>query len=1039
LARSATQGELGDILHSYFRALPNFHQAFREILVAVLQMERDKSVCSGAVLWSRRKSGAANGKGQVCLQRDDILVKEEEMSQTPKCWCGNSDLVTFSSEYLRCKVCETLIAAHMPEYTISRVTSDEQDFYGCDYWFSHQEEELGNPSITARARADLPERCLHWLRALLKYKLPPAHVLELGSAHGGFVAMLRLAGFDATGLELSPWVVKFASEIFNVPMLLGPLEDQQIDPGSLDVIALMDVLEHLPDPLGTMRHCLGLLKPEGILVIQTPQYPEGKTCEDMVSQHDRFLEQLKEKEHLYLFSPKSIRELFHRLAAEHLAFEPAIFAHYDMFLVVSRAPLAAYLPDEIDRALEATPSGRMVQALLALDNQLREFSKRYAESEADRAARLEDMHRIERLLAESERDRAARRGVIEAQRAEIGRLQEQVVLLSQRLETLVQGIRSNRIYKILRKMGRWKWLSQILQQPITIPKASDASQLDKKKRQLRSRHKHGKKATRIAVDLTPLLPGGGNGGAKIMAIGLIQNLSKAAPEWEFVLLTSSRSHDELAILDSRNVQRICAVQHNISRPSLTYHRVKRLRIRLQELLAAILPAPLFTKLKSIYRSMPHRTRAVGLLRQLEADLLLCPFTAPSFFHPTVPVVSVVHDLSYRYYPQFYNSNELSYRDISFKDACRIAQTIVCVSDYTRKTVLENADVNPELVITIYTRLNNRLTRQPCEKVAQLLNRFDVEEGRFLLYPSNFWPHKNHLMLLTVFGMYKTRHPESDLRLVLTGVPDARMERLQYAAQRMGLAERVIFPGYVSDEELAVLLQSCLALIFPSLFEGFGMPILEAMAFNRPVLCSNTTSIPEIAGEAALFFDPKKPKEILNAIENIESDTGLVKQLIERGQQRLAAFGDTQEMTRQYLQLFRQVMGPKRFSDALNGVYPDGWTTEHVIVTYGASQKQRSLEIKLTAPPWLPSDRVSAIVTQNGQARSETYLMERGQAVTISRTISHDGGFIDLSIAPVWQPKAYGQNEDERMLGCICQACRIISPGAIVNLLEKEHN
>ena len=277
----------------------------------------------------------------------------------------------------------------MPGPEIARVVEDSVEFYGREYWFSHQESELGCPNILARTRADLPERCLHWLRTVLRYKLPPSRVLELGSGPGGFVATLQWAGFDASGLELSPWVVQFVRETFQVPMLLGPVEDQQIEPGSLDVIALMDVLEHLPDPVSTMRHCLRLLKPDGILVIQTPCYPEGRGHEDMVAQRDRFLEMLKPTDHLHLFSRRSIRDLFSRVGAEHVLFEPAVFAEYDMFAVVSRVPPVTHGAVEIDAALSARPAGRMIQALLDLDVDRTALSRRYAESEADRVARLE--------------------------------------------------------------------------------------------------------------------------------------------------------------------------------------------------------------------------------------------------------------------------------------------------------------------------------------------------------------------------------------------------------------------------------------------------------------------------------------------------------------------------------------------------------------------------------------------------------------------------------------------------------------------------
>jgi SAM-dependent methyltransferase len=352
------------------------------------------------------------------------------MNQFPQCWCGNMALTPFSPGYLKCPACETLVVAQMPEVDITRVTDDEQDFYGREYWFSHQENDLGFSNIRIRSRADLPERCLHWLCTILKYKLSPGRVLELGSAHGGFVAMLRWVGFDATGLELSPWVVDFARQTFGVPMVLGPVEDQQIEPGSLDLIALMDVLEHLPDPVGTMRHCLNLLNSGGILVIQTPYLPEGKTYEDLVAQDDPFLEMLVEKEHLYLFSQRSIQEFFQRLGADHLVFEPAIFAHYDMSLVVSRAPLTMYLPNEIEGALSATPGGRLVQALLDLDGQFRDLKKRHAESEADRAARLKAINWLNEELGASESDRAARLEVIHEQGRRLGELEAELQLLS---------------------------------------------------------------------------------------------------------------------------------------------------------------------------------------------------------------------------------------------------------------------------------------------------------------------------------------------------------------------------------------------------------------------------------------------------------------------------------------------------------------------------------------------------------------------------------------------------------------------------------
>ncbi len=356
----------------------------------------------------------------------------------PACWCGNRALVPFSPAYLRCLSCETLRVARMP-VGLKHVKDDDRDFYGRTYWFAHQERDLNYPDITARARMDLPERGLHWLRTVLKHKLPPARALEIGCSHGGFVALLGWAGFDAQGLELSPWVVEYARRTFDVPVLLGPLEAQDLDAGSLDLIVLMDVLEHLHDPVATLRRALELMKPDGIIVIQTPRYAEARTHEEMVAANDPFLEHLKADEHLHLFSPRSIAQLLHRVGAVHLAFEPAIFAQYDMCVVAGRQPLHPREPTAVGEALESSADKRLVRALIDLNDQLADLKRRYASVETDRAARLEvllrqadELSRIPSLKADvafvkrqfetAEADRRERLRVIEKQSAELTRI-----------------------------------------------------------------------------------------------------------------------------------------------------------------------------------------------------------------------------------------------------------------------------------------------------------------------------------------------------------------------------------------------------------------------------------------------------------------------------------------------------------------------------------------------------------------------------------------------------------------------------------------
>jgi 2-polyprenyl-3-methyl-5-hydroxy-6-metoxy-1,4-benzoquinol methylase len=276
------------------------------------------------------------------------------------------------------------------------VLDDEQAYYGKQYWLDHQARDFGLPDIYQRARQDLPERCIYWLRTLLAQKTPPGEVLELGSAHGGFVALMNWAGYRARGLELSPWVVDFARKTFNVNTLLGALEDQELADGSLDVIVLNDLLEHLPDPEATLKRCADLLKADGLLLIQTPEYPE-KTYQDLVADGELFLEYLHNepvaREHLYLYSRRAVRRLLKGCGISELAFEPPIFA-YDMFLVAAKRPLARNSVEQIQRSLMATPGGRLVQATLDIsdrENSLRkELKTRLGEINSLRA----DIHTV---------------------------------------------------------------------------------------------------------------------------------------------------------------------------------------------------------------------------------------------------------------------------------------------------------------------------------------------------------------------------------------------------------------------------------------------------------------------------------------------------------------------------------------------------------------------------------------------------------------------------------------------------------------------
>lgn len=425
----------------------------------------------------------------------------------------------------------------------------------------------------------------------------------------------------------------------------------------------------------------------------------------------------------------------------------------------------------------------------------------------------------------------------------------------------------------------------------------------------------------IVIDLTPMLPGGANGGAKIMTLQLIQHLAKLAPDIQFALITPRRNTHELFSAFNQLPNVVISVEDS---PLASFSLSKSILSLIIKIAVTLLPSFLKTSLKKWLkrflferkkRTQHHfftKTHAI----YAKPDLLFCPFTAPFFHNANTPTVSVVYDLQSHYYPSFFTQDEQIERKMHFDAACKLSDKLICISHFVKQTIIDNSQLSPENIVPIHIKTAHRLHSVPLSKLNETLKSHRLDKENFLLYPANFWAHKNHTLLLVAFAAYRAKNPQSTLKLVCTGADHPNKARLQDAIKKMGLAEWVVFPGYLSDMEFSALMKGCLALIFPSLYEGFGLPVLEAMAAGKPVLCSNVTSLPEIAGDAALLFDPRKPEEIVRAIERIEHEPELVSQLIERGQIRSAKFSNEEEMAKQYLEVFRQVMKSEKPTEAL---------------------------------------------------------------------------------------------------------------------------
>ncbi len=309
-----------------------------------------------------------------------------------KCWCGENQLKVFSEHYLICSCCNTLVSKNKMHNDYYKGADNADSLYGKEYWINHLKNDFGYPDIFQLSRDCLTERCVYWLRDILQYKNLSGKTLELGCAHGGLVYLMSLAGYDASGTEMSRWLCDYAHDTFNVPMVCGTLEDTDVPPQSYDMIVLMDVLEHMPDPVDGLNRIASALKDDGVLVIQTPCWRETeKSYEQMKTECSIFLQQLKEKEHLYLFNQNAIETILKRTGFSFLSVERPIFA-YDMFIFAGKQPLVKRTRDGIESDLLKTPQGRIVLALI-------DFYKKLADCEMSCAAKTEEIERQSKLIS----------------------------------------------------------------------------------------------------------------------------------------------------------------------------------------------------------------------------------------------------------------------------------------------------------------------------------------------------------------------------------------------------------------------------------------------------------------------------------------------------------------------------------------------------------------------------------------------------------------------------------------------------------------
>ncbi len=304
-----------------------------------------------------------------------------------------------------------------------------------------------------------------------------------------------------------------------------------------------------------------------------------------------------------------------------------------------------------------------------------------------------------------------------------------------------------------------------------------------------------------------------------------------------------------------------------------------------------------TSLGGNFRPVAETASNYSIAEQLRIPIALqregvSLFHAPHYVLPPLVrcrSVVTIHDCIHLMFPQYLpNRMALAYARTSIGMAARRATRVLTVSESSKRDILRFVDTEPEKIDVIYNAYDERFGVEPREEdVVRVRERYQLHD-EFVLYVGNVKPHKNLERLIEAFDRVRKRGL-GHLKLIIIGDEISKYTSLRRAVHRHQLHNYVRFLGYLPEETLAVMYRLAGVFVFPSLYEGFGLPPLEAMASGTPVVTSNVSSLPEVAGDAAVLVDPYDPDAIAGGIEHVLTDERVRHDLRRKGLARAKQF------------------------------------------------------------------------------------------------------------------------------------------------------
>jgi glycosyltransferase involved in cell wall biosynthesis len=312
----------------------------------------------------------------------------------------------------------------------------------------------------------------------------------------------------------------------------------------------------------------------------------------------------------------------------------------------------------------------------------------------------------------------------------------------------------------------------------------------------------------------------------------------------------------------------------------------RLRTRVARVARRLLPAAATRAVDRLRDRGPVVPRSDGTLEAAGVDLV--HFTHAPAFLTAVPSLYQPWDLQHRHLPQFFTAREYQSRELCYRAFCDQAAAVAVATSWGRRDLLEQFGLPPDKVIVVPAAAPTTAYAPPDpDAMAAAQRQHDLPDA-FVYFPAQTWPHKNHLTLLAALRLLRDQDGLV-VPLVCSGFQTDFFPTIAARAAELGLGPQVRFLGFVDPPVVRCLYRLCRALVFPSKFEGWGLPVTEAFHAGVPVACSSAACLPDQAGGAALVFDPDDPAAIAAAVRQLWTEPATRDDLARRGRARVATF------------------------------------------------------------------------------------------------------------------------------------------------------